>query len=299
MRLDHLQTLLAVVDEGSFDMAALVLGISPSAASQRIKALESSVGQIVVRRGTPCTPTETGAVLLRMARQVEILAAETLTELGADGDSRTSTPVAVNADSLATWFVPVLAEAAEWSNTTIDLHVEDQDHSSHLLRRGDVLGAVTADPVPVGGCRIEPLGSMRYLPLASATLHERFSTERGVDWARMPVLLFNAKDELQRRLLDRHGVEHAPPTHIVPSSEGFLASVKAGLGWAMIPASQIGTEIEDGSLLLLDRRGHEDVELHWQTWALTSARVDRLTEAIRRAAAAGLRPPRTTRRGLA
>lgn len=292
MNLEHLRTLLAVVDEGSFEFAALELGISPSAVSQRIKALEGSIGQVVVRRQSPCTPTDTGAVLLRMARQVEVLEAETREELGVGGERRTASPVAVNADSLATWFVPVLAEAATWEDTTIDLHVEDQDRSSDLLRRGDVLGAVTSDPIPVTGCRVEPLGAMRYLPLASAALHSRFAAGSRIDWAHMPVLSFNAKDELQRRLLERHGVDAAPPTHIVPSSEGFLASVKAGLGWAMIPQSQLGTELADGELVLLDRRGHQDVALHWQTWTLSSARVERLTAAVRRAAGAGLRHPR-------
>lgn len=292
MNFEHLRTLLAVVDEGSFEDAALELGISPSAVSQRIKALEGSIGQVVVRRTAPCTPTDTGAVLLRMARQIQALEAETREELGVGGERRTATPITINADSLATWFVPVLAAAATWEDTTIDLHVEDQDHSSDLLRRGDVLGAVTSDPVPVTGCRVEPLGAMRYVPLASAELCRRFTRGTRIDWARMPVLAFNAKDELQRRLLLRHGVDTSPPSHIVPSSEGFLASVKAGLGWAMIPQTQLGTELADGSLVLLDRRGHEDVDLHWQTWTLSSARVERLTAAVRRAAEAGLRSSR-------
>ena len=98
-------------------------------------------------------------MLLRTARQVQVLEAEALHSLRHGVSSRTVTPLAVNADSLATWFVPVLHEAAGWSDTTLDLHVEDQDHSSRLLRQGDVIGAVTGDPAPVSGCRLERLGS--------------------------------------------------------------------------------------------------------------------------------------------
>ncbi|MFF0945088.1 LysR family transcriptional regulator ArgP [Kocuria sp. CPCC 205300] len=291
MHFEHLRALAAIVDEGTFEAAADVLRISPSAVSQRIKALETSVGQVVVRRGVPCTPTEAGSVLLRMARQVQVLEAETRHALGNGVSSRTVTPVAVNADSLATWFVPVLAEAARWADTTLDLHVEDQGHSSRLLRRGDVLGAVTADPAPVNGCRVERLGSMRYLPVATPALRGRFTTGTGVDWPGMPVLRFNAKDDLQHQLLSARGVERPPPTHTVPSSEGFLAAVRAGLGWGMIPELQLETELAGGSLVLLEEHAHHDVVLHWQTWTLGSERLDRLTGSVRRA---GRRRLRTT-----
>jgi LysR family transcriptional regulator (chromosome initiation inhibitor) len=293
MHFEHLRALAAIVDEGTFEAAADVLGISPSAVSQRIKALETSVGQVVVRRGVPCAPTEAGSVLLRMARQVQVLEAETRHALGTGVSSRTVTPVAVNADSLATWFVPVLAEAAGWADTTLDLHVEDQGHSSRLLRRGDVLGAVTADPAPVNGCRVEPLGAMRYLPVATPALRGRFSTGTGIDWSGMPVLRFNAKDDLQHQLLSARGVERPPPTHTVPSSEGFLAAVRAGLGWGMLPELQLETELAGGSLVLLEEQAHHDVVLHWQTWTLGSERLERLTGAVRRAGRRRLRtaPP--------
>ena len=290
MNLEHLRALTAIIDEGTFEAAADVLRISPSAVSQRIKALETSVGQVVVRRGTPCTPTDAGSVLLRMARQVQVLEAETRLALGGDVSSRAVTPVAVNADSLATWFVPVLHEAAGWTDTTLDLHVEDQDHSSRLLRRGDVIGAVTADPTPVNGCRVERLGFMRYLPVATPELCRQFSTAEGLDWSGIPVLRFNAKDDLQHRALSARGIDRSPPTHAVPSSEGFLAAVRAGLGWGMIPELQLGTGLRDGSLVLLEGQAHHDVALYWQTWTLESERLNRITGSIRRAGQHRLRP---------
>lgn len=290
MNFEHLRALTAIVDEGTFEGAADVLGISPSAVSQRIKALETSVGQVVVRRSLPCTPTDAGAVLLRMARQVHILEAEAWDSLGNGPSSRGQTPVAVNADSLATWFVPVMREAAKWPDTTLDLHVEDQDHSSQLLRQGDVIGAVTADPRPVSGCRAEHLGNMRYVPVAAAGLHRQFSTSDGVDWARMPALQFNAKDDMQRRVLQSRGIEYPTPTHSIPSSEGFFAAVKVGLGWGMIPEIQLGAEVAAGSLVLLEEHAHHDVALYWQSWALDSPRLKRLTESVRKASQQQLRP---------
>lgn len=289
MNFEHLRALMAVIDEGTFEAAADLLRVTPSAVSQRIKALEASTGQVLVRRQVPCVPTDAGAVLLRMARQVQVLEAEASTALGTAAASRATLPVAINADSLATWFVPVLAVAAKWQDTTLDLHVEDQGFSSQLLRQGDVMGAVTSDPVPVSGCRVELLGHMRYVPVAAAALRQRFTRGNTVDWARMPVLKFNAKDNLQRGLLAAKGVGQVPPTHTVPSSEGFLAAIKAGLGWGMLPELQLGNELADGSLVLLGKNAHEDVPLYWQSWSLDSERLRRMGEAVHDAGRGKLR----------
>lgn len=289
MNFEHLRALVAVVDEGTFEAAADLLRVTPSAVSQRIKALEASTGQVLVRRRVPCTATDAGVVLLRMARQVQALEAEASAALGTSAASRASLPVAVNADSLATWFVPVLGEAAEWPDTTLDLHVEDQGFSSQLLRQGDVMGAVTSDPVPVNGCRVELLGLMRYVPVASAGLQARFAKGNSVDWAAMPVLKFNAKDNLQRGLLDAKGVDTAPPTHTIPSSEAFLAAIQAGLGWGMLPELQLGDALAEGTLVLLRKDAHEDVPLYWQSWTLDSERLHRMTAAVRDASRGKLR----------
>lgn len=281
MHLEQLRALAAIIDEGTFEAAADALRLTPSAISQRIKAPEASVGQVVVRRGSPCVPTDAGSVLLRMARQVQVLEAEALQALGSDASARAVTPVAVNADSLATWFLPVLHEAAGWTDTLLDLHVEDQDHSTRLLRQGDVIGAVTSDPAPVHGCRAELLGTMRYLPVATPALSERFATRSGHDWSRMPVVQFNPKDNLQQEFLRARRISRQPPQHTIPSSEAFLAAVKAGLGWGMLPELQLGTELADGSLVLLKEKAHADVPLYWQTWTLNSERLHRISDAIR------------------
>ena len=285
IRPEQLAALVAIVDEGTFDAAARRLSVTPSAISQRVRALESQVGQVLLLRTTPSRTTEAGAVLLRMARQQQLLEREALAELsGGDEAGATNLPVAVNADSLATWFRAVLEECASWGDVTVRLHVEDQDHSSALLRSGTVLGAVTSDPVAVQGCSVERLGTMRYLPVARADLARRWAKGRGVDWAGMPVVRFNAKDDLQDRVLSSHGVTSAPPTHVVPSSEGFVAAVRAGLGWGAVPEDQLDDDLETGRLVRLSSPDRVDVPLYWQRWRLRSRAVDRITAAVRAAA---------------
>lgn len=292
MTFEQLRALTAIVDEGTFEAAADLLRVTPSAVSQRIKALEASVGQVVVQRSVPCVPTEAGVALVQMARQIQLLQADTLHRLGADADSRTRLPVAVNADSLATWFVPVLREAADWADVLLDLRVEDQDHSSTLLRRGEVLGAITADPCPVHGCSIEPLGRMRYLPVASATLLERHRMDerQTLDYAALPMVQYNAKDDLQRQALRTVGIQLQPPAHIVPSFDGFFSAIHAGLGWGMVTEHQWQQLPDDDSLVRLPDLPDADVALYWQSWTLRSDRLDRLRSAVRSAASAGLHP---------
>jgi LysR family transcriptional regulator (chromosome initiation inhibitor) len=81
MELDQLRALAAVVDHETFDAAAGELRLTPSAVSQRIKALERSVGSVLVRRLKPVRPTPAGEQLLRSARQLLLLADEAILAL--------------------------------------------------------------------------------------------------------------------------------------------------------------------------------------------------------------------------
>ena len=166
----QLATLRAVVNEGSFEAAARVLHITPSAISQRIKALEQAAGQVLVRRVKPCQPTEAGRSLFRLASQVSLLEREALDAARgplAGQRLRTRIAVVVNADSLATWFLGALAQLPNDLAYCFDLHQDDQDHTADLLRDGSVMAAVTAQRVAVQGCRVHRLGAMRYLAVAS------------------------------------------------------------------------------------------------------------------------------------
>ncbi|NNG39829.1 LysR family transcriptional regulator ArgP [Flexivirga sp. ID2601S] len=280
---EQLGALIAVVDEGTFEAAARRLQITPSAVSQRIKALERRVGSVVVQRSSPCRPTAAGDVLVRLGRQRAALDADAMDALGhAPGVERL--PVAVNADSLATWFPAVFGTAAGWPDVALSLRVEGQDHTGGLLRSGEVVAAVTADPVAVQGCSVTRLGAMRYLPVATPALREAHRKGNGVDWARLPTVQFNDHDDLQAAVLRRHGVEESVTTHQVPSSEAFVQAIAAGLGWGMLPIAQARDGLTAGTLVRLSSTDHVDVQLHWQSWRLRTARLDRLTEAVADAA---------------
>src|SRR5690606_16887281 len=166
---DHLATLVAVIDEGSLDAAARRLRVTPSAVSQRLKAFEQQVGRVLVVRSRPVRATESGAALLRLARQQALLEHDAAAALGLGdgGEAPPAIPLAVNADSLATWILPALAEVAVERGVVLELHREDQARTADLLAAGTVMAAVTSRTDPMPGCTVTRLGRMRYRAVAS------------------------------------------------------------------------------------------------------------------------------------
>jgi LysR family transcriptional regulator (chromosome initiation inhibitor) len=289
-RYDQLSALVAVVREGTFDGAARMLHVTPSAVSQRIRQLEEQVGHTVVVRGTPCTPTGVGESLYRHALQVELLEKELLgavTPARAEA-AKLATPmtVAVNADSLATWLVPALADFVDRTGLRIEIVLDDQDHTAGWLRSGRVLGAVTAEARPVQGCRVQPLGVMRYLATASPAFAWRWALRRA------PALSFNRKDELQERFVRRvmGGRPGELRAHLVPSPIAFVEASLLGLGWGMNPELLAAAHVKSKRLIDLAAGRWLDVPLFWQQWGLASDSLDKLAAALTARAAASLRP---------
>lgn len=289
--LDHLRTLVAVVDGGTLERAATVLGVTPSAVSQRIRALEQRIGRIVLQRTKPVRPTDAGEALVRMARQLALLEHDALAALGEAGTSEHAggprIPLAVNADSLITWFMPALATVVAQLPATFELHREDEERTAQLLQDGTVMAAVTAQRAPVSGCIAIPLGSMRYVPVAERGFAARWFpdglTQTALETA--PLVDFDAHDTLQSRFAARHGAHDRAPRHIISASAEFAQAIRMGLGWGMLLPGQFEAGVADGSLVVLADDTVE-VPLWWQRWNLSSPLLDLVSEAVADAARA-------------
>jgi len=296
VQFDQLATFLAVLEEGTFDAAARRLQVTPSAVSQRIKALEIGAGRVLLQRTKPVQPTESGRILARLARQTTLLAEEAATELGdtagADSASTSEIPIVINADSLATWALPPLARLATEHGLRFDIHREDEQHSVELLRAGSAMAAVTAVAEPVQGCSVRRLGRMRYLLVADPGYAERWLPDGLTvdDLARAPVLAFDHRDDLQDRYLRRRSRRRLrPPRHFVPSSAEFARAVTLGMGWGLLPEHDAGPLLAAGSVIMPEPAAYVDVSLFWQRWRLPSPALDRVSEAIVQAATVALR----------
>jgi len=291
---DQLRTLAAVVDEGTFDAASVALGITPSAVSQRIKALEVACGRVLVTRGKPVRATPPGQVVLRLARVTAQLADDTARELGVGGPAGLARlPLAVNADSMATWFLPALARVPARQRAVFDVHLDDQDRTFELFRSEAVLAAVTSIARPMPGCSVTPLGSMRYFAcaapdFAAAQFPRGFEADA---LARAEMVVFNRKDTLQHRFVTEvTGASLSPPAHYVPSSADFVRGIQLGLGWGLVPQLQWEALPDPLSLVHLAPDRPVDVPLFWQVWTLDSPPLRALTAAVLAAAAATLTP---------
>ena len=299
-QLDHLHTLVALVEEGTFEAAAQRLRLTASAVSQRVKAMEQAAGQVLIQRVNPVVPTIAGDVVLRHARQVQLLEGDVAIELGAglQTGGRTSLALAVNADSLGTWFLDALAAVPADSGAVFDIYREDQEHTTSLLRSGAVMAAVTSTAEAVQGCSSARLGSMRYRAVASPRFVDAWlggvagpagPNLEGLDTA--PMVNFDRRDDLQHRFLRGIGGRATDvPRHHIPTSADFARAVVLGLGWGLLPEQQCLTELGDGRLVELVPGHPIDVVLYWQRWNIASQLLDQVTDAVGRVAAASLHP---------
>lgn len=285
-----LEALAAVLREGSFERAARRLHVTPSAVSQRVKQLEERLGQVLVQRGSPCTGTEAGQRLCLHLEQVALL----------EQQLRRSHPglvaqepiptlrLAVNADSLSTWFMDAMAAFTAGGPELLDLCVDDQEHTGERLRRGEVIAAVTASATSIAGCNSWPLGRMRYVAAASPGFVARHFAD-GVTAAALahaPMMTFDRKDKLQEQWLQAQGLAsrtHAPQ-HFLPSNQGYVRACEVGMGWGMHPTALIRAQLLDGRLVELLPDTALDMPLYWAHPRSAQAALARLTHCVMAAA---------------
>ncbi|MFC0135908.1 ArgP/LysG family DNA-binding transcriptional regulator [Massilia eurypsychrophila] len=292
-----LSALCSVIREGSFEGAARALSVTPSAVSQRIRLLEEQMGCPLVVRDQPCRATETGRRLCQHVDRVQLLEQdlqEALPALAPQGLARVALPIAVNADSLATWLAPAMMAFAAENPVLMEVAVDDETHTAEWLRSGAVLAAVTTVARPAPGCDSHPLGSMRYLAAASPAFVQRYFAEGvgAATLARAPSLVFSPKDALQARWVQRLCHRHVEiPRHTLPSPQAFVGAAVAGMGWGLHARPLVAQHLEDGSLVELVPGTPLDIALHWQHARAAAGLLDRLSRAVLAGARAALIQP--------
>lgn len=289
---DSLVVLSAVVRTGSFEAAAKSLEVTQSAVSQRIKQLEEKVGAILILRGRPCVATEDGMLLCQHVEQVSLLQHELSELLATRGaaieGAAISVRIAVNSDSLATWFPDVMKIAADDLNLRLEVIPDDQDFTEERLRSGDAMAIVTAKDKPIPGCRTFALGAMEYMAVASKDYVDRYLAD-GITLdavAMSPSIRFDRKDTLPRQWLNiAFGNATRLASHYIPSYEGHLLCSVKGIGWAMMPSESVMPGIEDGTLVELVPGARLNVPLYWQSRSQSSNVMTKLSEIVMNTAA--------------
>lgn len=276
------EAVAAVLQTGSFERAAAMLGLTPSAISQRVKLLEERLGAVLVVRGTPCTATPSGARIRRHAEEVGLLEHALQADLGRPqaGSPRATVRIAINADSLAIWFVDAMAAI---DGRLFDLVLDDQDYSADWLKRGEVSAAVTAYGRPVQGCRSRNLGALRYIATASPAYMARWFPD-GVTADALrhaPAMTFGPKDRLQTDWIAHTlGEPVIPPTHWFPATQAFIDAALAGVAWGMNPLSLVSGHLAAGRLQPLIPHRPLDVPLYWQWSRAVGPVLKDITETV-------------------
>jgi len=284
---DSLVVLAAVVRTGSFDAAAKSLNVTQSAVSQRIKQLEERVGSILVQRGRPCVATEDGMLLCQHHEQIELLRHELSQQLALSGGGRRAAGIkvriAVNSDSLATWFPSVVKRAADELGLYLEVIPDDQEFTEERLRSGDALAVVTTSDASIAGCTAIPIGSMDYLAVASPDFMERFFSD-GVTTRTLssaPAIRFDRKDSLPTQwMAQAMGEELSVAHHDMPSYEGHLLCCLQGIGWAMMPSLTVDPLVASGELVELLPGERIDMPLFWQTRSQASTTLRELSRVV-------------------
>jgi LysR family transcriptional regulator (chromosome initiation inhibitor) len=294
---DALECLAAIVEEGGFERAAQRLSITQSAVSQRLRALESQIGTVLIVRSRPLKPTSAGNLLLKHTKMLRLLRADLERDLkelapsslgGAREEERIS--IAINADSIASWALPALTTLAQ-QGLPMEIITDDQDFTHEWLREGQVLGCVTTLKQALRGCRITPLGAMDYVAVASpelarTRLNPGASSLTAHNFRSVPFVAFNRKDDMQSEFVGKaFGLKRVTLNQLfVPSCEGQVRAVLAGWGVSVLPRLLAQPLLDAGQLVNVVPDFSLPIQLYWHCWNLESDVLDALTSALKQAA---------------
>ena len=284
-----LAVLDAVASHGSFEKAAVALGISQSAVSQRIKALEDASGRLLIIRGQPAVPTGLGQRLITHHRHVTLMEASLDIDLG-NTVSMPELAIAIDDDSLATWFPATLAPLLAPPRCQLDVRLADSDAALQMVRDGTVFGCVASDTgTDVHATSVTPLGTLRHVCVATPMFAGHwFGDGFSADAVQLAPAVVGQHSLLARFLAEQLDL-HAPfPHHRLPVAAARRACIEDGLAYGLLPQRLAAPYLATDRLLDLAPGFTLDVPLHWHAWSLDTPYTKLLSEQIVRSARAWL-----------
>ena len=287
-----LAVLDAVASHGSFDKAALALGITQSAVSQRIKALEDASGRLLIIRGQPAMPTGLGQRLIVHHRNVKLMEASLDIDLG-NSVSMPEIAIAIDADSLATWFPDTLAALLAPPRCQLDVRLADSDSALQMVREGTVFGCVAAEADiaidAAAATSVTPLGSLRYVCVATPTFAGHwFGDGFSAEAAQLAPAVVGQHGLLARFLAQQLQLRAPFPHHTLPVETARRVCIQESLAYGLMPQRLAAPALATERLVDLAPGSTLDVPLSWHAWALDTPFTKLLSEQVIRAGRAYL-----------
>lgn len=283
-----LAVLDAVAASGSFDKAALLLGMSQSAVSQRIKALEDSCGRLLVVRGAPSVPTGLGQRLVVHFRHVKLMEAALDIDLGR-ATSLPALALALDADSLATWFAQALPALLSPPRCQFNIELADGERALRLVREGAAFACVAEADGSGGGSGGEaavgtsatPLGLLRYTCVATPAFAGHWFGDGFIAEAvALAPAVVGERKQLARFLAQEFGAEVAFPHHTMPVSAALDNCILHGVAYGLMPELSALSLIAAGQLIDLAPGRTWSTALSWHAWNIDTPFTRALTEHI-------------------
>ncbi len=279
-----LAVLDAVASHGSFDKAALALGITQSAVSQRIKALEDASGRLLIIRGQPAVPTGLGQRLIVHHRNVKLMEASLDIDLG-NSVSMPEIAIAIDADSLATWFPDTLYALLAPPRCQLDVRLADSDSALQMVRDGSVFGCVAAESGTAldaaAATSVTPLGMLRYVCVATPVFAGHwFGDGFSAEAVQLAPAVVGQHGLLARFLAEQLNLREAFPHHTLPVEAARRGCVQDGLAYGLMPQRLAAPALATERLVDLLPGSTLDVPLSWHAWTLDTPFTKLLSEQI-------------------
>lgn len=285
----HLEALLAVAKEGSFEGAGKSLGMTPIGVASRIRKLEERMGVKLLKR-KPTEPTKAGAALCTYTSQIveiedELMAEQRANGLQSSGDSK-RLKIAVTDDSLTYWIGHVLNtnQSNEDNPLLFDITLCDLDHTVDLMRNGSVIAGFTSSATPVHGFKSFRLGERWYRAVASPDfITQHF--QRGVcaeTISSAHCIRLSTQDSSNLQWLDQQ-FDTYPKVFCtrLPKHQLIIEMCLAGVGWAVLPEPKISEFLKNGQLVELVPDTPLVKTIYWHMAQAMSQNLAQITKIVK------------------
>lgn len=267
-----IEALHTVIELQSFEMAAQKLHITQSAVSQRIKTIETHYREPILIRTLPYRPTVLGKQLIGHFKRVCLLEEDLENQL-APTSIFPRMSIAINRDSLETWFLEWASEAEIIREITLEVIADDQELTLNYLKNGLVSACLSTSGKAIIGGEVKPVGSMDYMLVASPSFIKNYFSNQDLkqNLLKAPAIKFDQNDRLHERYLETFFQldDKELKTHVIPSVRGFKQFVLLGYGYALIPRIDIVEELKKKQLIPLSKKVWE-LPMYWHSWAVES-----------------------------
>lgn len=268
-----IEALYSVQELQSFEAAAKKLHITQSAISQRIKGLETQYGQPVLIRTLPYRPTPLGKQLIGHYQRIRLLEEDLSKQIESAG-AKARFSIALNRDSLETWFPDLLEETDLFKNVVLEIIADDQELTLEYLKNGLVSACLSTSSKEIMGGKVHFLGVMEYVLVASPSyVKEHFSKGSPQECLHQATAIkFDKNDYLHERYLEKFFHLDGKELNyvIIPSVKGFKKLALLGYGYGLIPKIDILDELKKKRLVQLYSDKTWKIPLYWHYWAVES-----------------------------